>query len=151
MPERHQIVEGRGLGEVVLVVDDEPTIRMLVAEVLESGGFAGIEAADGPSGLRILESNTSRRSVHMRTRTVVGAATTIAIAAVALAFTPATSALAPEPPETVMVTYHAKGGAADELARVITDHWSTAKRLGLVIRSTPRSNAMPPRRGGDGS
>ena len=32
-----------------------------------------------------------------------------------------------------MVTYHAKAGAADELARVITDHWNTAKRLGVVL------------------
>jgi hypothetical protein len=37
-----------------------------------------------------------------------------------------------EPPETVMVTYHAKQGSEDELARVIADHWSAAKRLGLV-------------------
>jgi PAS domain S-box-containing protein len=44
-------------GEVVLVVDDEPTIRMLVGEVLTESGYAVIEAADGPSGLRILESN----------------------------------------------------------------------------------------------
>jgi hypothetical protein len=37
-----------------------------------------------------------------------------------------------EPPETVMVTYHAKPGSEDELARVLAEHWSTAKRLGLV-------------------
>jgi len=37
-----------------------------------------------------------------------------------------------EPPETVMVTYHAKAGSEDELARVLAEHWSTAKRLGLV-------------------
>jgi PAS domain S-box-containing protein len=44
-------------GEVVLVIDDEPTIRMLVAEVLAESGYAVIEAQDGPAGLRILESN----------------------------------------------------------------------------------------------
>jgi CheY-like chemotaxis protein len=46
-----------GDGEVVLVIDDEPTIRMLVAEVLAESGFAVIEAPDGPTGLRVLESN----------------------------------------------------------------------------------------------
>ena len=49
--------EPAGDGEVVLVIDDEPTIRMLVAEVLAEAGYAVIEAADGPSGMRLLESN----------------------------------------------------------------------------------------------
>ncbi len=44
-------------GETVLVIDDEPTVRMLVAEVLADFGYAAIEAADGASGLRILESD----------------------------------------------------------------------------------------------
>ena len=44
-----------GHGEVVLVIDDEPTVRMLVTEVLSDAGYAVIEAPDGPSGLRILE------------------------------------------------------------------------------------------------
>jgi PAS domain S-box-containing protein len=44
-------------GETVLVIDDEPTVRMLVAEVLADFGYAAIEAADGASGLRILESS----------------------------------------------------------------------------------------------
>jgi PAS domain S-box-containing protein len=46
-----------GDGEVVLLIDDEPTIRMLMAEVLSEAGYAVIEAPDGPTGLRILESN----------------------------------------------------------------------------------------------
>ena len=46
-----------GAGETVLVVDDEPTVRMLVMEVLEDFGYAAIEAADGASGLRVLESD----------------------------------------------------------------------------------------------
>ena len=45
-----------GQGETVLVVDDEPTIRMLVTEVLEELGYAAIEAADGAAGLRVLQS-----------------------------------------------------------------------------------------------
>jgi PAS domain S-box-containing protein len=46
-----------GEGEVVLVIDDEPTIRMLVADLLTEAGYAVIEAADGPAGLKVLESN----------------------------------------------------------------------------------------------
>jgi len=46
-----------GEGEVVLVVDDEPTIRMLIGEVLAESGYAVIEAPDGPAGLKVLESN----------------------------------------------------------------------------------------------
>ncbi len=44
-------------GETILVVDDEPTVRMLVSEVLEELGYAAIEAADGVSGLKVLQSN----------------------------------------------------------------------------------------------
>jgi PAS domain S-box-containing protein len=44
-------------GETVLVVDDEPSVRMLVTEVLEELGYAAIEAADGVSGLKVLESD----------------------------------------------------------------------------------------------
>ena len=42
-------------GETVLVVDDEPTVRMLVVEVLEELGYTALEAVDGPSGLRLLQ------------------------------------------------------------------------------------------------
>ena len=44
-------------GETVLVVDDEPTVRMLVTEVLEELGYAAIEAADSAAGLKILQSD----------------------------------------------------------------------------------------------
>ena len=43
-------------GRTVLVVDDEPTVRMLVAEVLEQQGHACIETSDGASGLKVLQS-----------------------------------------------------------------------------------------------
>jgi PAS domain S-box-containing protein len=46
-----------GAGETVLVVDDEATVRMLVTEVLQELGYAAIEAADGPSGLQVLQSD----------------------------------------------------------------------------------------------
>jgi PAS domain S-box-containing protein len=44
-------------GETVLIVDDEPTIRMLITEVLEELGYAAIEAADSVSGLKVLNSD----------------------------------------------------------------------------------------------
>ncbi len=37
-------------GETVLVVDDEPTVRMLVTEVLEELGYRALEAGDGAVG-----------------------------------------------------------------------------------------------------
>jgi PAS domain S-box-containing protein len=43
-------------GETVLVVDDEPTVRMLIAEVLEELGYAAIEAADGASAMKVVQS-----------------------------------------------------------------------------------------------
>jgi CheY-like chemotaxis protein len=44
-------------GKVVLVVDDEPTVRMLVLGVGEDLGCATLEAADGAAGLKLLESD----------------------------------------------------------------------------------------------
>jgi len=44
-------------GETVLVVDDEPTVRMLVSEVLDNLGYTVIEAADGRAGLKVLQSD----------------------------------------------------------------------------------------------
>jgi PAS domain S-box-containing protein len=41
----------------VLVVDDEPSVRMLITEVLQELGYSAIEAADGAAGLRILQSD----------------------------------------------------------------------------------------------
>ncbi len=46
-----------GHAEAVLVVDDEPSVRLLVADALSEHGYACIEAHDGPAGLRILQSN----------------------------------------------------------------------------------------------
>ena len=43
-------------GETVLVIDDEPSVRMLVADALGDQGYHCLEAGDGPSGLRMLES-----------------------------------------------------------------------------------------------
>jgi CheY-like chemotaxis protein len=46
-----------GAGETVLVVDDEPTVRMLVAEVLEQLNYLPVEAGDGAAALRVLRSD----------------------------------------------------------------------------------------------
>ena len=42
-------------GETVLVVEDEPVVRALILEVLDDLGYQALEAVDGPSGLKILE------------------------------------------------------------------------------------------------
>ncbi|MGJ7582095.1 PAS domain-containing protein [Variovorax sp. RHLX14] len=44
------------LGETVLVVDDEPMVRMLVVEILEDLGYRALEAGDGIEGLEIVRS-----------------------------------------------------------------------------------------------
>ena len=43
-------------GETVLVVEDESAVRELVVDVLEELGYRAIQAADGPSGLKLLQS-----------------------------------------------------------------------------------------------
>jgi CheY-like chemotaxis protein len=43
-------------GQMVLVVDDEPTVRMLICDVLETMGCGVIDAHDAHSGLEILRS-----------------------------------------------------------------------------------------------
>ena len=43
-------------GETILVIDDEPTVRMLIVDALGELGYACAEAADGPAGLKALAS-----------------------------------------------------------------------------------------------
>jgi CheY-like chemotaxis protein len=45
-----------GHGEVVLVIDDESTVRMLISDVLAEAGYHAIEAVDGPAGMKVLQS-----------------------------------------------------------------------------------------------
>ena len=49
-------IDEGGSGETVLVIDDEATVRMLIVEVLREAGYAALEAEDGASGLKILQS-----------------------------------------------------------------------------------------------
>ena len=44
-------------GEIVLVVDDEPTIRMLISDTLAELGYRSIEVGDAASGLKVLQSD----------------------------------------------------------------------------------------------
>jgi PAS domain S-box-containing protein len=46
-----------GDGETVLVVDDEPAIRMLIKDVLLENGYIPLEAENGPVALKLLQSN----------------------------------------------------------------------------------------------
>jgi PAS domain S-box-containing protein len=46
----------RGAGQTVLVVEDDPSVRMLVVEVLGELGYAAIQAADGAAALPVLTS-----------------------------------------------------------------------------------------------
>ncbi|MBH3338347.1 PAS domain-containing protein [Pseudomonas mendocina] len=50
-------VELSELGETILVVDDEPTIRMLLVDALSERGYSVIEAADSVAGLKMLRSD----------------------------------------------------------------------------------------------
>lgn len=53
----HVPVEQASDGKVILVIDDEPTIRMLITELLTEAGYSVLEAPDGPTGLRVLNSD----------------------------------------------------------------------------------------------
>lgn len=50
-------ISGAESGETVLIVDDEPSVRMLITDVLEEHGYTVIEAADSVAGLKVLQSN----------------------------------------------------------------------------------------------
>ena len=50
-------IEGAEAGETVLIVDDEPSIRMLITDVLDDLGYTVLEAADSAAGLKLLQSN----------------------------------------------------------------------------------------------
>jgi CheY-like chemotaxis protein len=51
------------LQTVVLVVEDEPLLRLMAVTMVENAGFAPIEAANADQAVRILESRTDIRIV----------------------------------------------------------------------------------------
>ena len=57
-PSAQQAPRHGGIGYTVLIVDDEPTVRLLVAEILRDYGYTTIEAADAAGALPVLRSNT---------------------------------------------------------------------------------------------
>ncbi len=56
-PSEEIYVAESGRGETILVIDDEPTVRMLMVEELEDAGYVVIEASDGLAGLKTLQSD----------------------------------------------------------------------------------------------
>jgi CheY-like chemotaxis protein len=46
-----------GAGETVLVVEDDPSVRLLIGEVLRELGYACLEAGDGQAALPLITSN----------------------------------------------------------------------------------------------
>ncbi len=49
----------KGSGETVLLVEDDPAVRLLIGEVLRELGYACIEATDGQSALPVLASGVN--------------------------------------------------------------------------------------------
>jgi PAS domain S-box-containing protein len=47
-------------GDTVLVLDDEPALRMIIVEVMQGLGYATLEAGDGAEALRILQAPRQR-------------------------------------------------------------------------------------------
>ncbi|WP_438811794.1 PAS domain-containing protein [Pseudomonas lijiangensis] len=43
--------------QTIMIVDDEPTIRMLVSEVIEDHGYRSVEAAEGATALELLSTD----------------------------------------------------------------------------------------------
>ena len=62
MPQRAGGEAPAGAGETVLVVEDDPSVRMLIMDILAELGYAAIEAYDSQSALPALE---SRRRIDL--------------------------------------------------------------------------------------
>ncbi len=56
---QHHQATPSGSGETILVVDDEPGVRMLIREVLEEHGYRTLEASNSREGLDILKSDAA--------------------------------------------------------------------------------------------
>jgi CheY-like chemotaxis protein len=44
--------------QTVLIVEDEPLLRLMAVDVVEDAGFSAVEASDADEAIRILESRT---------------------------------------------------------------------------------------------
>jgi CheY-like chemotaxis protein len=58
LPEEKRTIDHRtGADEVVLIVEDQATVRLLIVEVLNDLGYRSLEMADSAAALRVLESS----------------------------------------------------------------------------------------------
>ena len=53
-PAELAVPEGASAGEVVLVVEDEESVRIMLRRLLESEGYQVLEAADGQQALAVI-------------------------------------------------------------------------------------------------
>lgn len=51
------------LKQIVLIVEDEPLLRMMAADLVEEAGFEAVEAEDADEAVRILETRSDIRIV----------------------------------------------------------------------------------------
>ena len=58
MNSRTAVRSASTLQRIVLVVDDEPLLRMFATDIVEEAGFTAIEAADADEAISILESRS---------------------------------------------------------------------------------------------
>jgi len=58
-PAPAETAPGRGAGEVVLLVEDEPFVREMARSALENGGYRVIEAGDGREALNIWDRSSA--------------------------------------------------------------------------------------------
>jgi len=56
-------VQGAGKGELILVVDDEPSVRKLASAILSRNGYRTITAADGREGAKLFEQH--RKNIRL--------------------------------------------------------------------------------------
>ena len=56
----------------ILVVEDEPLVRLTITEALESGGYTVIEASDGGSAVNLIDQAKQLRGLVTDIRTGAG-------------------------------------------------------------------------------
>src|SRR4029079_7117917 len=56
-PADHVQSSPQGAGQAVLLVEDDPSVRLLIGEVLSELGYRAIEASDANAAIRVLESS----------------------------------------------------------------------------------------------
>jgi hypothetical protein len=54
----------QGAGQAVLLVEDDPSVRLLIGEVLSELGYRAIEASDANAAIKVLESTLFRGNIY---------------------------------------------------------------------------------------